>query len=64
MLHHLALSLDFYGQERGLVLFRKFAARYLSPYDLPREIRQRLMTRERAEEFVDLLEEIVAEVVA
>jgi len=60
MLRHLELNLDFYGPERGLVLFRKFASRYLSPYDLPREIRQRLMTRERAEEFVELLEEIVA----
>ena len=64
MLHHLELNLDFYGPERGLILFRKFAARYLTPYTLPREIRQRLMTRERAEEFVELLDEIVEGVTA
>lgn len=62
MLRHLELNLDFYGPERGLVLFRKFAARYLTPYTLPREIRQRLMTRARAEEFIELLDEIVARV--
>jgi tRNA-dihydrouridine synthase B len=59
MLSHLELNQDFYGPERGVVLFRKFASRYLSPYVLPREVRQRLMTRERAEEFVELLDEIV-----
>ncbi|HLF88575.1 MAG TPA: tRNA-dihydrouridine synthase family protein [Anaerolineales bacterium] len=64
MLRHLELNLDFYGAARGLVLFRKFAARYLTPYTLPREIRQHLMTRERAEEFVELLNEIVEGVAA
>jgi hypothetical protein len=43
-----------------LVLFRKYASRYLSPYAMTREVRQRLMTRETAEEFVALLEEVVA----
>ncbi len=60
MLRHLELNLSFYGPERGLVLFRKYASRYLSPYGMPREVRQRLMTRETAEEFVELLEEVVA----
>lgn len=59
MLHHLDMNLAFYGAERGLVLFRKYAARYLSPYEMPREVRQRLMTRETAEAFVALLDEIV-----
>jgi tRNA-dihydrouridine synthase B len=59
MLRHLELNQDFYGPERGIMLFRKFAARYLTPYGLPREIRQRLMTRDRAEEFIELLDEIV-----
>lgn len=62
MLRHLELNLDFYGPERGLVLFRKFAARYLSPYEMPREVRQRLMTRETAEEFAALLDEVVENV--
>ncbi|NUM45040.1 MAG: tRNA dihydrouridine synthase DusB [Anaerolineales bacterium] len=60
MLRHLELNLAFYGPERGLVLFRKYASRYLSPYAMTREVRQRLMTRETAEEFVALLEEVVA----
>ncbi len=60
MLRHLELNLAFYGPERGLVLFRKYASRYLSPYEMTREVRQRLMTRETAEEFVALLEEVVA----
>ncbi len=59
MLRHLELNLAFYGPERGLVLFRKYASRYLSPYAMTREVRQRLMTRETAEEFVALLEEVV-----
>ena len=61
MLRHLELNLAFYGPERGVVLFRKFAARYLTPYALPRDVRQRLMTRARAEEFVELLDEIVGQ---
>lgn len=59
MLRHLELNLAFYGPARGLVYFRKFAARYLAPYALPRQLRQELMTRERPEEFVELLDAIV-----
>jgi nifR3 family TIM-barrel protein len=59
LLKHLALNLDFYGTERGLVLFRKFAARYLAPFKLPREVRQRLLTLTEAGDFIGLLEEIV-----
>lgn len=32
MLDHLERSLSFHGQEKGLILFRKFAASYLAPY--------------------------------
>ncbi|HNB53970.1 MAG TPA: tRNA dihydrouridine synthase DusB [Anaerolineales bacterium] len=59
IIRHLEANLAFYGPERGLVLFRKYASRYLSPYEMTREVRQRLMTRETAEEFVALLDEIV-----
>jgi nifR3 family TIM-barrel protein len=59
MVRHLELNLGFYGAERGIVLFRKFAARYLTPYRLPKEIRKRLLTCEVADEFVRLLDEIV-----
>jgi tRNA-dihydrouridine synthase B len=60
MLLHLERHLEFYGPERGLVLFRKYAARYLTPYRLPKEIRQKLLTCERPDEFVTLLDEITA----
>lgn len=58
ILVHLERNLSFYGPERGLVLFRKYAANYLSPYKLPKEIRQRLLTLEHTDEFTALLEEI------
>ncbi|HUF39023.1 MAG TPA: tRNA dihydrouridine synthase DusB [Anaerolineales bacterium] len=59
LLEHLDLNLDFYGEERGLVLFRKFAARYLAPFKLPREVRQRLLTLVEADEFISFLDEVV-----
>ncbi|MBL6966469.1 MAG: tRNA dihydrouridine synthase DusB, partial [Anaerolineales bacterium] len=46
LLDHLERSLQFYGPARGLVLFRKYAAHYLSPYRLPKEVRQKLLTRQ------------------
>jgi tRNA-dihydrouridine synthase len=59
MLRHLARSLDFYGPARGLKLFRKYAANYLSPYGLSKEQRQKLLTREKPEAFLTLLDEIL-----
>ena len=53
---HLSRSLDFFG-EYGLVLFRKHASRYMSPYLLDPELRQRLMIIERADDFIGLVEE-------
>ena len=50
----------FYGPEWGLVLFRKYAARYLTPYHLPKAIRKQLFTCETAAEFTSLLDEIEA----
>jgi nifR3 family TIM-barrel protein len=61
MLEHLELNVDFYGPERGLVLFRKFAARYLAPLELRREVRQRLLTLTEPGEFVTFLDEVVLE---
>jgi nifR3 family TIM-barrel protein len=55
---HLERSLEFYGPEHGLVLFRKFAARYLSPYRLTEAFRKMLLTRTTAAEFISLLDEI------
>lgn len=62
MLEHLARNLEFYGPELGLVLFRKHAARYLSPYPLSKEIRKKLLTRQHPEQFLSLFDEIVASV--
>lgn len=56
MLQHLESMREFYGPEYGLVFFRKYAARYLSPYQLTGDFRQALMTSETKEEFLSLLE--------
>ena len=61
MLDHLQRSLDFYGPERGLILFRKYATRYLAPYRLPRRLRRKLLTLETSEDFLALLDEIYSE---
>jgi nifR3 family TIM-barrel protein len=61
MLNHLARSLDFYGEERGLVLFRKHTTRYLSPYPLPNQIRRQLLTAEQPEQFIEILDQIEME---
>lgn len=59
MLYHLDSMLDFYGPERGLVLFRKYAARYLSPYGLEGEFRQTLMTSDSPAQFIELLDQVI-----
>ncbi|MBN2149494.1 MAG: tRNA-dihydrouridine synthase [Anaerolineales bacterium] len=56
MLAHLERSTAYYGRGRGLVLFRKYAARYLKPYGLPDETRRRLMTAETSDAFLVLLQ--------
>lgn len=55
MLSHLERMLDFYEGDRGLVLFRKHASRYLSERRLTRERLLQLLTAERKEEFLTLL---------
>jgi tRNA-dihydrouridine synthase B len=55
---HLNYMLQFYGNERGLVLFRKYVARYISPYNLTVDLRQRLLTAVEKTEFLNLLNEI------
>lgn len=59
MLSHLEEMLAFYGQELGLVLFRKHAACYISPYRLDKMQREQLLTCEAPEDFVKLLNQIV-----
>ncbi|MBI3158272.1 MAG: tRNA dihydrouridine synthase DusB [Chloroflexi bacterium] len=59
MLEHLAAMLAFYGPEHGLVLFRKHAKQYISPYLLSNELRTRLLTAVRPEDFTALLDDIL-----
>lgn len=55
---HLELSLDFYGPERGLILFRKHAQHYLAPCKLPAEMRQQLLTTVNPKEFLRLVADL------
>ena len=61
MLAHLEAMLGFYGAERGLVLFRKHAAKYISPYGLDAEQRRQLLTCTTAGDFVGLLDSLAFE---
>jgi tRNA-dihydrouridine synthase B len=63
MLRHLERMLSFYDGDYGLVLFRKHASRYLSPLPLTRDQRQRLFTAERPEQFLSLLDAVMAQAV-
>ena len=56
MLKHLARMRAFYGQQRGLVLFRKHLVRYISPLPVSKTDRQRLLTTEKENEFAALLD--------
>jgi tRNA-dihydrouridine synthase B len=58
MVEHLARSQEFYGDALGLNLFRKHAVHYISPYQTTRRFRRELLTRENAQEFLDLLDEL------
>ncbi len=52
---HLDLMLDFYGQERGLVLFRKHIVKYVRGLAHISKVKQRLMTCTTPEEFIELM---------
>ena len=58
MLDHLNRSVDFYGIPEGLILFRKYAAGYLSPYSFETEKRRGLLTETDPEKFLARLREI------
>lgn len=59
MLAHLDSMLAFYGEQRGLILFRKHAARYITPYRLSKMQREQLLTAQTPGDFLDLLDAIV-----
>jgi nifR3 family TIM-barrel protein len=54
---HLALMLEFYGRERGLILFRKHVVKYVKGVHGAADLHQRMVTCEEADEFVDLIAE-------
>jgi len=56
MLRHLECSQAFYGETRGLVLFRKHASQYLSPLRLSVEQRKWLLTAETSPDFLEILD--------
>jgi len=58
---HLALMLDFYGEERGLVLFRKHVVKYVRGLAHIARVKQQLITCTRPEEFVALMRAYEAE---
>jgi nifR3 family TIM-barrel protein len=57
---HLGLMLEFYGEQRGLVLFRKHIIKYMRGLSHVGPVRVRLMTCTRPEEFIALMEEYEA----
>ncbi|MGQ0600977.1 MAG: tRNA dihydrouridine synthase [Anaerolineales bacterium] len=62
MRRHLALNLDFYGPQFGLVLFRKHAARYIAGLPNEAELRVPLLTANTVEEFDRIIEETLRNV--
>jgi nifR3 family TIM-barrel protein len=56
---HLARSMNFYGGKSGMILFRKFATRYLRPYALDKESRERLLTCEDARGFIEMVRDLL-----
>ena len=57
---HLQRMTAFYGEERGLVLFRKFAKRYLTPYNIDRDQMVFLLTREEVGEFLECMNNLLS----
>ena len=59
LLEHLERSLSFYGPEVGLVLFRKFAAGYLKPYQLDPALRKALLTETSPRHFTNKVKKVL-----
>jgi nifR3 family TIM-barrel protein len=58
---HLDLMLDFYGQERGLILFRKHVVKYVRGLSHIGSVKQQLITCTHPEEFIALMTEYETE---
>lgn len=57
---HLARSIEFYGEEDGSRLFRKYAVQYLLMQTLTRETRKQILKPMPSGEFLSLLEQVYA----
>ena len=58
MVHqHLERHMAFYGERKGMMIFRKHAVRYLSLQRLPRATRTKILQQTRAEDFLAILDE-------
>jgi nifR3 family TIM-barrel protein len=58
---HLDLMLDFYGEERGLVLFRKHVVKYVRGLSHIGKVKTKLITCTRPQQFVALMNEYEAD---
>lgn len=58
---HLQLMVEFYGEERGLVLFRKHVVKYVRGLSHIAQVKTRLITCTRPEEFIELMNQYEAE---
>jgi nifR3 family TIM-barrel protein len=57
---HLKAMVDFYGEERGVILFRKHVVKYTKGLRGGARVRERLMQCTEAQEFADLIAEYEA----
>ena len=57
---HLERNMAFYGEHKGLVLFRKHAMQYLKLQHLPRATRTQIIMQETPQGFLSLLDEVYA----
>ena len=58
MREHLGRSIEFYGEEDGQRLFRKYVAQYLMMKNLTREERRDILSKKPREEFLAVLDEV------
>jgi hypothetical protein len=57
---HLQKSIQFYGEQDGQRLFRKYAVQYLLLRNLDREARKEILKERPSGEFLELLNQVYA----
>jgi nifR3 family TIM-barrel protein len=62
LLHrHLERNMKFYGEHKGLIIFRKHAMKYLKLQRLPRAVRTRILLQPDPQTFLEMLDEAYGE---